>query len=190
MNATERDDTDSLLLRDYDQAWNHLRHVESTRIQYTGFFFTIVLGSIALAIPLFTQRTVVISSLVVASCFAGALATFSSSIYLTMKRMGVQLSHYRRSIEQIRDHFYRRSNLDENLKKHFAAEARARYAGGVQRTNELIVLSFSFAALVAELVIVAAILIRNGRWWQAAIAVAVFLASSVPVAIATKWWRK
>ena len=104
--------------------------------------------------------------------------------------MGIQLSHYRRSIEQIRDHFYRRSNLDENLKKHFAAEALGRYARGVQRTNELIVLSFSFAALISELVVVAAILIRGGRWWQAAIAVAVFLASSVPVAIATKWWRK
>jgi len=73
---------------------------------------------------------------VVASCFAGALATFSSSIYLSMRRIGVQLRHYRRSIEQIRNHFYHGSVLDENLRAQFAFEAVARQAGAFHRINE------------------------------------------------------
>jgi hypothetical protein len=97
LKPREGDDPESLLLRDYEQAWNHLRHVETVRIQYTSFFFTIVLGSIALSVPLFVQRTGSVPSLVVASCFTGGLATFSSSIYLSMRRIGVQLRHYRRS---------------------------------------------------------------------------------------------
>jgi hypothetical protein len=104
--------------------------------------------------------------------------------------MGVQLRHYRRSIERIREHFYHRSMLDEDLRAHFAAEALARYAGAVQRTNELIVLSFSFVALLADLLIIVAIFVEGGRWWQAGIALAVFFGSSVPVGIAAKWWRQ
>lgn len=143
-----------------------------------------------MSVPLFVQRTGSVPSLVVASCFAGALATFSSSIYLSMRRIGVQLRHYRRSIEKIREHFYHGVILDEGLRAHFAAEARARQAGALQRTNELIVLSFAFAALIADLFVIVAIFVEGGRWWQVGIAAAVFLGSSIPVGIAAKWWRK
>jgi len=190
LNSQESEDSGSLLLRDYEQAWEHLRHVETVRIQYTGFFFTIVLGSIALAVPLFVQRAESSPALVIASCFAGALTTFSSSLYLSMRRMGVQLRHYRRSIEKIRNHYYGGSVLDEDLKAHFAAEALAKQAGAIQRTNELIILSFTFATLLVELLIVSAIFIEGGRWWQTGIAIIVFLGSAVPVGVAARWSRR
>jgi hypothetical protein len=48
---TDAGDIKPYLLAEFDQAWTHYRHVESMRTQYLGFFFTISLGSTALAVP-------------------------------------------------------------------------------------------------------------------------------------------
>jgi hypothetical protein len=40
------------LKREWEQAWIHYRHLESTRTQYLGCFFTVLLASIGLSIGL------------------------------------------------------------------------------------------------------------------------------------------
>ena len=40
------------LVREWEQAWSHYRHLESTRSQYVGFFFTVQLAAVGLAVGL------------------------------------------------------------------------------------------------------------------------------------------
>lgn len=84
------------IVREWDQAWNHYRHLESARSQYLGFFFTVLLASVGLAISFLKdvkpadQDTVIIGLLILT--FVVFLITIG--LFTSIKKMGYVLWRY------------------------------------------------------------------------------------------------
>jgi hypothetical protein len=90
-------------LKEFDQAWEHYRHVERTRAQYLGFLFTLTLAASGAAIPLVgtsSVRTQV--GLVTTVGFLFVLDLVASLIYLAVRRIGAVLTYYESLMNEIR----------------------------------------------------------------------------------------
>jgi len=93
---------DELTLRAWEQAWEHLRHLETMRSQYLGFFFTAVLGVTALAGPRLADDSLrSAGDLLTVSALAVALELLTGFLYISVIRVNKVLGHYTKRIEFI-----------------------------------------------------------------------------------------
>lgn len=87
---------------EWDQAWSQGRHLETMRGQWLGFFFTAVLGSVAIAGPRLDMNDG--GSLVTAAALSLSLEVLSVALYLATVRLNVVARHYDQIIFAIRAH--------------------------------------------------------------------------------------
>lgn len=88
---------------DYEQAWEHYRHLENLRTSYLGFFFTVALGSASILLPVLVGAPWGIDLKVVAACcFLVVFSALAYFVYLSVQRAGWVLEHYRLVMENIR----------------------------------------------------------------------------------------
>ena len=91
-------------MREWDEAWAHSRHLETTRGQYLGFFFTAVLGVTAVAGPRLADDSFGSpSSLLILAALVVGLQVLSAFLYLSVVRMNAVLSYYLRIVFAIRN---------------------------------------------------------------------------------------
>lgn len=76
---------------EWDQAWSQVRHFETMRGQWLGFFFTAILGVIAIVAPRLDTGTS--KSVVVVATLAVVLEIWSAALYLAVARLN-EVHHY------------------------------------------------------------------------------------------------
>jgi hypothetical protein len=102
-----------LTLARWDQAWAHYRHLETIRAQYLGFFFTAVLGVIAIAGPRIvgafphSER-----ALLLAAALVVALQFFSGFLFLMVARLNEVIEFYGHQILKMNDWISGKEALD------------------------------------------------------------------------------
>jgi hypothetical protein len=91
------------VMREWEQAWAHSRHLETTRGQYLGFFFTAVLGVTAIAGPRLADDAFGSpSSLTILAVLLLGLLSLNAFLYLAVIHLNAVLSYYLRIIFLIR----------------------------------------------------------------------------------------
>jgi heme/copper-type cytochrome/quinol oxidase subunit 4 len=96
------------LLREFQEAWTQYRHIESMRVQYLGFFFTVILGSLGFAITMLKD----LSGKNVSLLFFGLLSMIwvlnwlTIFLYTSVRKSGFVLGHYNNVINNIRGRIY------------------------------------------------------------------------------------
>lgn len=150
-----------------DQAWNHYRHLESTRGQYLGFFFSILVASVGLALGLIrdvkpdAQAMIIFGLLVLA--FVDFLVTIG--LFTAIKKTGYVLKRYEIIMNTVR----RISGFRSSRELPFDLADMKGYPGivlnsgvfSVQRSAELVLVVAS-CIFVALLVILATFLFTSG----------------------------
>ena len=91
--------------REWEQAWNQYRHIESTRSQYLGFFFTVLVASISVAIGLLKDvkiddKTTVIFGLLV---LAFIVFLITIGLFTAIKKIGYVLRRYEKIMNSVRE---------------------------------------------------------------------------------------
>jgi hypothetical protein len=100
----DADRASAYVMREWEQAWAHSRHLETTRGQYLGFFFTAVLGVIAIAGPRLADDSFGSpSSLLILAALLLGLQFLTAFLYLAVIRLNAVLSYYLRIIFAIRN---------------------------------------------------------------------------------------
>ncbi len=84
------------LTREWEQAWNHYRHLESGRVQYLGFFFTAVVASVGLTVGFLKdvkpqEQAAVLFGLYILSEF---LFLITIGLFTAIKKTGCVLARY------------------------------------------------------------------------------------------------
>jgi hypothetical protein len=93
-----------LILREWDEAWTHSRHLEDLRRHYLSFFFTALLGVTAFSASYLARRQLSPSgSVVTISALGLCLQMLSAYLYLAIHRVNVVLDHYLEVVGKIRD---------------------------------------------------------------------------------------
>jgi hypothetical protein len=86
----------------WGQAWEQQRHLESTRSQYLGFFFTAVLGVTALAGPRLADDSLrTAGDLLTVAALAVALELLTGFLYVSVIRLNRVLGQYTELIRLI-----------------------------------------------------------------------------------------
>lgn len=163
---------ETLLLDEFEQAWNHYRHLETMRGQYLGFFFTVALGSITLSIPALSGGALGnILQILALSGFVQVFFLLAAFIYISVRKLGIVLTHYERVITVIRNHFY----ADDVAVTAVAAALHVRDLDHpimhsrlfrVQGMAENILRLFLILSLVAEVILLARLLVLRAPIWQ------------------------
>ena len=100
------------LVREWEQAWNHYRHLESSRNQYLGYYFTVLLASLSVSISLLRdvstdEKSTVIFGLLVLVFIVFLITTV---LFVSIKKSGYVLKNYKKIINSVRiDSFFRSS---------------------------------------------------------------------------------
>lgn len=102
------------LIREWEQAWNHNRHLESTRSQYLGFFFTVTLASVSVSIGLMKgvadkDQPAVLTGLLVLG-FVVFLITLA--LFTAIKKIGYVLAQYSTIVNSVRNEMEFPSNKE------------------------------------------------------------------------------
>lgn len=92
-----------LVLREWDQAWVHSRHLEDLRRHYLGFFFTALLSVTAFAGYFARRHPSPSASLLTISALALGLQMLSMYLFLAVSRVNEVLDHYLNVVQRIRD---------------------------------------------------------------------------------------
>ena len=93
----------SYVMREWEEAWAQSRHLEVMRGQYLGFFFTAVIGVIAIAGPSLVEDSLrSAGSQLVLATLAFGLQTLTGFLYLAVHRINDVLTFYQQKIFAIR----------------------------------------------------------------------------------------
>lgn len=105
----------SLMIREFDQAWQHYRHIETTRNQYLGFFFTAILASLGLLASILDDVSAVTEPMKALSSLAIGWVLFVLSYFLftSVLKMGAVLEGYEHIMGTAREYFYEVADKDE-----------------------------------------------------------------------------
>jgi hypothetical protein len=138
-----------LLLREYDNAWLHNRHLETLRSQYVGFFLTFLAATVAFAGSRASEAYGSPAKATELSVLLMSISAVTWFVSVSIRRWGVVIRHYDVVILEIR----RRS-----LSAHSDSLVRIkpRSGVGIQQAAEITLL----AAHVAILASVTILLIR------------------------------
>lgn len=99
--------SETLLLAEFDQAWAHYRHAETTRTAHLGFLFTVTLGSAAAAAAALPTGKLGSSTNFALTLFLAIYLVFVSFEYAVLRKLDFVMSHYEGVWNRIRHHFYR-----------------------------------------------------------------------------------
>ncbi len=95
--------SEQLLLREFDETWAHYRHLESTRSQYLGFFFTVTLAAIGAGIPAArSDATAHGGTLLLILVFLVVYGELARFLYVSIVKMGAVLALYDLRRDQVR----------------------------------------------------------------------------------------
>jgi hypothetical protein len=180
---------EALLFHEFNQAWDHYRHNETTRSQYLGYFFALSLG-----VAGFGTQTVKSSSLssplelILLEVFLLVFAFLAGFVYLGIRKAGIVLGHYESVWNNIREHFY--VGVDTrtdpyrslNIRSYDHRALRSRWTG-IQVSSEFIVLFFSALTIISEFLITARLfVIHNANWMERSIAISIsVLVAAIPI---------
>jgi len=180
-NRPEPDKGDELLTREFDQAWNHYRHLESLRSQYLGFFFTLTIGTAAFAVPALRKPSLDQAPTVLA---AGAFLTiyclFIMTLYLAVRKAGVVMDQYDDVIQYVRGHCYENSPHGDKLRcirdrPHAVMQGRLRPLFSIRLGAESTLMSFAVLAIIGGFAVVVRMIQIHGSTPQVMAAIAVVL---------------
>src|SRR5438270_10026138 len=102
MNAPDRTTREnSWLSKEYDQSWEHFRHLELLRARHLGFLFTIWFAAVAYVTSFHRALTNPWEG-VGASAIALLVTALATLTYINVRKFGVALAHHRAVIAQIR----------------------------------------------------------------------------------------
>lgn len=102
------------LAAEYDQPWDHYRHTETQRLQYLGYFFTVSLGSAALAGPVLSSAGPDTESRTIAvALFMAVFQTSTYFVFLSVHRFGAVLEHYLQAMVLLRRRRAELANVDD-----------------------------------------------------------------------------
>lgn len=121
----------SFLLDQYNQAWSHYRHTESMRTQYLGFYFTVLIGSSAFALPILrsSEDSPEVAA-VGTSLFLVAVQSMSYFACVSVVRMGSVLRHYHRAIDSLTDALEEAGAIEPAMRGVMRTEGRLTVARG------------------------------------------------------------
>lgn len=109
----------ALTLREWDEAWEQSRHLETMRSQYLGFFFAATLGVTAVtANGLVGHHASPSATVVVVGMLALGLNTLAVYIYLAIWRVNQVLDHYQEIILTMRQQARLNSGSPIDLSDH------------------------------------------------------------------------
>ena len=96
--------SDALLLKEYDQAWEHFRHLETQRSHHLGFLFTVAFAAVAYVVTFHHALADVWEGVAVAgiALLVTVLACFT---YIDVRKFGVALTHNQSVVHRIRARF-------------------------------------------------------------------------------------
>jgi hypothetical protein len=166
---------DTLLLAEFDQAWQHYRHVENTRNQFLGFFFTISLGSAALAGPTLHGKTLQVPSrLLLDTGFLWTISIVAICIYVAVRRAGPVMAGYETIHWAIRERFYGNSEEGLALQREMSIRSNVAVSSvpsmiSIERMSEVVILVFVALAIAGLVALDVQIGLRNGSAIQLAL---------------------
>jgi hypothetical protein len=121
----------NFLLDQYNQAWSHYRHTESMRTQYLGFFFTVLLGSAAFALPILRSSDDSPEAAATGTLlFLVALQAMSYFACVSVIRMGSVLRHYHRAIDRLADALEEEGKIPSAMRGVMRTEGRLTVSRG------------------------------------------------------------
>jgi hypothetical protein len=142
---------------EYSEAWSHYRHVENSRLQYLGFFFTVTLGSAALAIPILSGGgTSIEERLPGASVFLMIFEAFAFFVFVNLLRFDTVLRHYGDGLTKLRARRAELLGVGQETAEILSFPRAKRVRFRVQNTAETVVLSFMVVAAVLAVAALAA----------------------------------
>lgn len=178
---------ESQLLREWEQAWNHYRHLESSRSQYVGFFFTVLLATISIAIGFMKGITLDSKPIVIFGLIGLIFVDFfiTISIFIIIKKTGYVLRRYEIIIETVREEFGVESSeklpFDLADMKDYPSQVFDSKIFSVHRSTEII-LGFSCFLFVALLITALLYLFISKiyfEWWQKAIGIGIVIIAMI-----------
>jgi hypothetical protein len=192
------------LAREWEQAWNHYRHLETTRTQYLGFFFTVLVASIGLAVGLLKDVKPPDLPAVLFGLFVLAEVVFliTLGLYTAIKKTGYVLKRYETIINSVRNKSDFASSKDfpfdlSDMIDYPAAVLDAKVYS-VQRTAEL-TLGVISVGLISLLLISAGYIVFGSSLkfscWHKMSSIIIVVSSAVYLAfvffpLAKERWRK
>ena len=180
---------ETLLFHEFDQAWDHYRHNETTRSQYLGYFFALSLGSAAFGAQTF--RSGALSSaldLILFGIFLLVFAFLTGFVYLGIRKAGVVLTHYESAWNQIRKYFYSDVDIQSepysslSIRSYNHRALRSRWTR-LQSSSEFVVLFFSGLTVISQALVSARLfMIHNASWPERIIAIGMAaLTAAIPI---------
>jgi hypothetical protein len=180
---------ETLLCREFDQAWDHYRHNETTRSQYLGYFFALSLGSAAFGAQ--TVRSDALASapdLVLFGVFLLVFAFLTGFVYLGVRKAGVVLTHYESVWNNIRKYFYTEADIRNepyrslSIRGYDHRALRSRWTR-MQTSSEFVVLFFSVLTVISQALVSARLFtIHNASWSERLIAIGMAaLTAAIPI---------
>jgi hypothetical protein len=183
-----------LLREEFGQAWQHFRHLETMRGQYLAFAFTVTLASLAASIPLVAGVDEVDgTTLLLAGVFVLLYCLVIGFLYFSVRKIRIVLAHYRRTIEDIRHHFFHRArgDLGFDVARLDLADRTYTVLGWrlfrLQTTSESILVAFLAIGGVAEAACAGGVLTLAHTWWQATLAVVSFVCVGLVLAAVSRF---
>jgi len=182
---------ETLLCHEFDQAWDHYRHNETTRSQYLGYFFALSLGSVAFGAQAVKSRTLASGlDLALLAAFLLVFALLTGFVYLRVRKAGVVLTHYDLQWNKIREYFYSRIDIAESpysslsIRRSDHRALRSRWTR-LQSSSEFVILFFSGVTVLSQILLTARIfLIHNANWLERATAIVVAgLTVAIPIVL-------
>ena len=178
-----------LLCHEFDQAWEHYRHNETTRSQYLGYFFALTVGSAAFATQAVNSRSLSSAlDLLLLGVFVLTFAFLTGFVYLGIRKAGVVLAHYESVWNNIRRYFY--SDADFQSKPYSSLSIRSSDHQALrsrwtrlQSSSEFIILFFSGVTITSQALLCARLFtIPNATLAERLIAVGmVALTAAIPI---------
>lgn len=104
MNTEEKNIERELILREYDQVWEHFRYDAELRVKYLNFFFVVLsgLGAVIIAINQFSDDSISYIVWISLLLFASFYTTFT---YINIIKHSLATIHYDRVLKELRRRF-------------------------------------------------------------------------------------
>jgi hypothetical protein len=157
-SASDAEFAQAIMLREWDEAWAHSRHLETMRSQYLGFFFTAALAITAFTAPQIADDSLGTSgALVTVAVLVLGLHGLTTFLYLAIFRINQVLNYYRTILIAIRAQVHDKPGLPIDLNEclRLPPTSRGRLTSRLTTTQGVAetVLQIGIAAFVVTLVV-------------------------------------
>jgi hypothetical protein len=113
MKENEKTFDSNILLQEFNQAWDHYRHLENVRTKYMNFFFTAVFAVFGLYTALFKvdQFNLDDFDLIIVLVLINTFSIFTLFVFINITRIGNVLDGYSNIIKRLRVLLYGKKKL-------------------------------------------------------------------------------